>query len=73
MAGKQDASALQRKIQNIVQEIGVPILVLAATSDDKFRKPCPTMWNYVADSLNNGTTINKNDSIYVGDAAGRPA
>lgn len=42
-AGKQDKRALQRKIQELVTALDVPVMVLAAIDDNEFRKPCPGM------------------------------
>ncbi|CAG9316434.1 unnamed protein product [Blepharisma stoltei] len=72
-AGKQDKSALQRKIEAVVSALEVPTLVLAAIDDDEFRKPCPGMWDYFVKNLNGGVAPDMEQSFYIGDAAGRPA
>jgi bifunctional polynucleotide phosphatase/kinase len=49
------------------------MVALAAVDDDEYRKPCGGMWDYFRDNLNDGNTINIKKSMYIGDAAGRPA
>ena len=39
---------------------------------DQYRKPGLGMWDYLKDNIFTGFTINKKESIYCGDAAGRP-
>lgn len=46
---------------------------MAATEDDEFRKPRTGMWDYLCSHLSQGQSIDVQSSIYVGDAAGRPA
>ncbi|KAH6572033.1 hypothetical protein BASA60_006804 [Batrachochytrium salamandrivorans] len=54
----------------------IPLLFLAATSKDFFRKPRPGMWHLFSTELNGempdvGTAIDLESSFYCGDAAGR--
>lgn len=64
---------IQTKLNNIVTALGVPVMVMAATTSDDFRKPCSGMWNFLTNELNDGIAIDIASSVYVGDAAGRPA
>jgi len=57
-----------------VGKLGVPVQVLlATTSSSLYRKPAPGMWEYLENYGNGGVDINKQQSFYVGDAAGREA
>ncbi|EPT06187.1 hypothetical protein FOMPIDRAFT_1027013 [Fomitopsis schrenkii] len=51
----------------------VPFRILAATARDGFRKPMPGMW-YELERIfaEDGVQIDRSNSIFVGDAAGRP-
>lgn len=55
-----------QKINNMVNEIRVPILALASLNDDDLRKPRTGMWTKF---LN---TYNKDHSFFCGDAGGLP-
>lgn len=47
--------------------------LLASLSLDNYRKPAPGMWNFVGRELmHGGRKIVESESLYVGDAAGRP-
>lgn len=71
-SGKITKESFFQKIQDIVEEIGIPIQIFVSTSNHSyFRKPAPGMW-YLLEQNNSEIKINKNDSFYVGDAAGRP-
>ncbi|KAF8803640.1 PNK3P-domain-containing protein [Phlegmacium glaucopus] len=50
----------------------VPFRLLAATRKDQYRKPMPGMWNEIEKIfLEEGVQIDKAESFFVGDAAGR--
>ncbi|KAI8638071.1 polynucleotide kinase 3 phosphatase-domain-containing protein [Parasitella parasitica] len=60
----------QFKIEAILNQVSSPVLVMAATKKDKYRKPMTGMWEWL--EQNNGdVSIDKSQSFYVGDAAGR--
>ncbi|XP_018568301.1 uncharacterized protein F21D5.5 [Anoplophora glabripennis] len=61
----------KRKIENIVSKISLPIQVFIATGKSAYRKPVPGMWNVLVDEKNDNICIDKKNSFYVGDAAGR--
>nr|CAH7758203.1 unnamed protein product [Callosobruchus chinensis] len=61
----------KEKINNILKKISIPVQVLIATGKSIYRKPAPGMWNYLQNEKNDGIEINKKESFYVGDAAGR--
>eukprot|EP00727_Mastigamoeba_balamuthi_P009307 m51a1_g5 putative dna 3 phosphatase (656) ;mRNA; r:16590-19825 len=60
------------KIEDMVAELGFPVLALVATTEDVYRKPATNMWDYMARRLNGGAAPDLSTSIFVGDAAGRP-
>lgn len=62
---------LYYKINNIVKEIGIPIEVYISPQKDKFRKPNPTMWNFMIHKHKKNNKLNLKECFYVGDAAGR--
>ena len=42
-----------------------------ASADDQYRKPSINMWNHLENSHNGDVKINKKQSFFCGDAAGR--
>ena len=48
------------------------VYLLYAIKDDFMRKPCKGMWDYFENKLNGNEHIIYKESIYVGDACGRP-
>ncbi|XP_051154405.1 uncharacterized protein F21D5.5 isoform X2 [Leptopilina boulardi] len=71
--GKIKVSDFKLKIERIVQKIGTPIQVFIAVGYSRFRKPCTGMWELLSNEKNDDVKINKEQSLFVGDAAGRPA
>ncbi len=59
------------QISSILESKGIYVYILGSSQDDFYRKPCVELWNYMKDNLNNGVKINKSESLFVGDAAGR--
>ncbi|XP_018021176.1 uncharacterized protein F21D5.5-like isoform X2 [Hyalella azteca] len=70
--GKQTAAGIQGKIESIIGRLGVPVQAFVATNSSKYRKPLPYMWNYFEEHCNSGVSVERTESVYVGDAAGRP-
>lgn len=69
--GSGSAMAIQR-VNNVVAALnreGIYPWVFAATLKNEYRKPNPGMWTVLE---SNRGPINKAESFYVGDAAGRP-
>lgn len=58
----------KEKIINIIKSFTVKISVFIAYQDDFYRKPLSGMWDLLS---KHADTINKKNSFYVGDAAGR--
>jgi DNA 3'-phosphatase len=44
--------ALQRKVEKIIETIGVPMDFICAIEDDRFRKPRPGMWEFLVYASN---------------------
>lgn len=61
------------KVDSIQKALGVPMVVIAATESDKYRKPSKGMWEYFTSNFSKGTDVKLKESFYVGDAAGRAA
>ena len=71
--GKVTPAQLQTKIRNIFTSLGVDVVVLAATEADVYRKPATGMFDLFLENYNGDAGVDKNESFYVGDAAGRAA
>ncbi|KAH8116055.1 PNK3P-domain-containing protein [Phellopilus nigrolimitatus] len=65
----------KQKIPSIAKALhDVPFVIFAATAKDVYRKPMPGMWVALEKlALEAGITIDKAQSFFVGDAAGRKA
>ena len=61
----------KQKVKDICTALNLPIQVLVSTGSGVYRKPCTGMFDLV-ESENCGFPLNLEESIYVGDAAGRP-
>jgi len=70
--GKQRKSDITGKILDLSSELGFPLQAFIATNDDEYRKPLPAMWEFFVTKVNGGVVPDKS-SMYIGDAAGRPA
>ena len=70
--GLTDVKTVTRKIGNIIDTVGIPIQAFISTGLDHYRKPSPEMWKYMAGNCNNGISVDNSNSIFVGDATGRP-
>lgn len=71
--GKVDAGSFKRKIEKILSSFTIPAQVYVSLGTMMYRKPCIGMWNYMEKEENGGIAVNRPESIYVGDAAGRVA
>lgn len=68
--GKLSIDDFKQNIESIQKNLKTPIQMYAALEKDIYRKPCPGMWNLMLES-NNITSVDPN-SLFIGDAAGRP-
>ena len=71
--GKPTVGDFKQKAEAISHTLKVPLLLLAATSKDMYRKPCMAMWEHLTRSENGEFDVDIKESFYVGDAAGREA
>lgn len=70
--GKQDAATVCARALAVAKAIDVPMQIFLAPAQDFFRKPCVGMWWLMAAKCNGGVAVDMAQSVYVGDAAGRP-
>lgn len=61
--GKQNIDEWKLKLEDVCNQLNVPIMIYAATHDNTFRKPLPTFWKMLK--------YDPTNSFYCGDAAGR--
>uniref|UniRef100_UPI00358E3440 bifunctional polynucleotide phosphatase/kinase isoform X3 n=1 Tax=Myxine glutinosa TaxID=7769 RepID=UPI00358E3440 len=71
--GKLQPEVFKTKVEAIIETLQLPVQVLVATGRDVYRKPVLGMWEYLCDKANDGISVDVTKSLYVGDAAGRPA
>jgi len=69
---KAKESDIQGKITKIMNELGFPVQAFISTGENVYRKPYTGSWDFMASNCNEGKTIDKENSFFVGDAAGRP-
>jgi bifunctional polynucleotide phosphatase/kinase len=69
--GHIDVNTWKRKVEKVQEALKINFLILAATEDDYYRKPCVGMWELMGEMFNSDITPIPEKSIYVGDAAGR--
>ncbi|KAM9801015.1 bifunctional polynucleotide phosphatase/kinase [Neosynchiropus ocellatus] len=70
--GKLRPEVFQAKVEDILAKLQLPVQVFVATGPGVFRKPVTGMWNHLCEQANGGVEVDKTQSFYVGDAAGRP-
>lgn len=72
--GRVKIEDFKRKVEAIVKKLDVPMQVYLATGKGFYRKPLTGMWKVLVEQKNDGIkNIDKAESFYCGDAAGRPA
>lgn len=71
--GKLRPEVFKAKVEAVLDQLGIPVQILVATGMGIYRKPVTGMWDYLCEKANDGIEVKKEDCLYVGDAAGRPA
>ncbi|RZF35075.1 hypothetical protein LSTR_LSTR009667 [Laodelphax striatellus] len=69
--GKTKVPDFKFKVEKIANTLEVPVQVFVATSEDKYRKPVPGMWEVLIQKKNDGLDYSESECFFVGDAAGR--
>ncbi|KAL4975739.1 polynucleotide kinase 3 phosphatase-domain-containing protein [Aspergillus desertorum] len=63
----------KERVSAVMKQLDIPLSVYAATELDEYRKPRAGMWREFLDDYDYDVTgIDSSESIFVGDAAGRP-
>ncbi|KAG9333115.1 hypothetical protein JZ751_013469 [Albula glossodonta] len=70
--GKLRPEVFKSKVEDILITLKLPVQVFVATGPGIYRKPVVGMWEHLTEKANDGMTVKKSQSFYVGDAAGRP-
>lgn len=72
--GNVSATEVQTKVEAIVKALNLPMLVFLGTESDMMRKPRVGAWQEMVKLLGDKgeEAIDKEESFYCGDAAGRP-
>ncbi|KAL2096606.1 hypothetical protein ACEWY4_008754 [Coilia grayii] len=71
--GSLKEEVFKSKVEDILQTLQLPVQVFVAAGPGIYRKPVTGMWKHLCEEANDGIPVDKSQSFYVGDAAGRPA
>ncbi|KAM3823815.1 bifunctional polynucleotide phosphatase/kinase isoform 1-T2 [Vipera latastei] len=71
--GRLRPEVFKAKVEAVIEQLGVLLQVFVATNSGMYRKPILGMWDYLCKKANGGLEVSLQESVYVGDAAGRPA
>ncbi|KAM4741960.1 bifunctional polynucleotide phosphatase/kinase [Anableps anableps] len=70
--GKLRPEVFKSKVEDVLATLQLPVQVFVASGPGVYRKPVMGMWNHLCEKANDGVAVDKTQSFYVGDAAGRP-
>uniref|UniRef100_A0A8C7I1Y9 Polynucleotide kinase 3'-phosphatase n=1 Tax=Oncorhynchus kisutch TaxID=8019 RepID=A0A8C7I1Y9_ONCKI len=70
--GKLKPEDFKSKVETILKTLQLPVQVFVASGPGIYRKPVMGMWEHLCEKDNGGVAVDKSQSLYVGDAAGRP-
>ncbi|XP_036392772.1 bifunctional polynucleotide phosphatase/kinase isoform X2 [Megalops cyprinoides] len=71
--GKLRPEVFKSKVEDVLTTLKLPVQVFVAAGEGIYRKPVMGMWEHLCEKANDDVTVDKTQSFYVGDAAGRPA
>ncbi|XP_074594868.1 polynucleotide kinase 3'-phosphatase [Brevipalpus obovatus] len=69
--GAMKVNNVKERVEGCLNKIGVPCTAFFALERNPYRKPSPGMLTLFQESFNDGISVDKPVSFYVGDAAGR--
>ncbi|XP_066484403.1 bifunctional polynucleotide phosphatase/kinase isoform X2 [Tiliqua scincoides] len=70
--GRLRPEVFKAKAEAVIERLAIPVQVFVATSSGIYRKPVLGMWDHLCKKANGGLAVSVHQSVYVGDAAGRP-
>lgn len=73
-SNQSKVSIFKAKVLAALNQLDLPVTLYAATAKDIYRKPCTGMWTEILDDYDiHPDDLDLENSIFVGDAAGRHA
>ncbi|XP_054848268.1 bifunctional polynucleotide phosphatase/kinase [Eublepharis macularius] len=70
--GRLRPEVFKAKLEAVIEQLGIPVQALVASGSGIYRKPVLGMWDHLCKKANGDLSVSLNQSVYVGDAAGRP-
>lgn len=70
-SGKTSLSGMKNKIESIVVQLDIPLIVFIVPGKGAYRKPMTGIWPILVQEFNEGVDPDLKESFYCGDAAGR--
>ncbi|XP_077170380.1 bifunctional polynucleotide phosphatase/kinase [Paroedura picta] len=70
--GRLRPEVFKAKLEAVVERLGIPVQAFVATGSGIYRKPVLGMWDHLCKKANGDLSVSLSQSVYVGDAAGRP-
>ncbi|KAI9021725.1 polynucleotide kinase 3 phosphatase-domain-containing protein [Phycomyces nitens] len=64
-------NGFKSKAAAILSQLSIPVWIFAALHKDGYRKPCTGMWDLLEKEANDDVQIDRSNSLFIGDAAGR--
>ncbi|ODM99691.1 Bifunctional polynucleotide phosphatase/kinase [Orchesella cincta] len=69
--GKTSLEGMKKKVEAIVSQLGIPVVVYIIPGRNEYRKPVTGIWNLFVEEYNESVEPNPQESFFCGDAAGR--
>lgn len=70
-SGKTSLDGMKKKIENIVAQLAIPVIVFVVPGRNEYRKPMTGIWDVLTAEYNESVEPNVTESFFCGDAAGR--